>query len=36
MMAAALTFGTVSCSDFLDEPILGQQDLENYFFFFFV
>ena len=31
MMAAALTFGTVSCSDFLDEPILGQQDLENYF-----
>ena len=31
MVAAALTMGTVSCSDFLDEPILGQQDLDNYF-----
>ncbi len=31
MMAAALTAGTTSCSDFLEEPIRGQQDLENYF-----
>lgn len=32
MMAGVLAFGTVSCSDFLDEPILGSQDLENYFY----
>lgn len=30
-MAAALTFTVSGCSDFLDEPILGQQDMENYF-----
>lgn len=30
-MATALTFGMTSCSDFLDEPLRGQQDLENYF-----
>lgn len=31
MMAVTLTIGTTSCSDFLDEPILGQQTLDNYF-----
>lgn len=30
-LATALTFTTSSCSDFLDEPIRGQQDMENYF-----
>lgn len=28
-MAAALTFTVSGCSDFLDEPILGQQDMET-------
>ena len=31
MMAAAVMVGSTSCSDFLDEPVLGQQDLGNYF-----
>ena len=30
-MASALTMGLTSCSDFLEEPIRGQQDMENYF-----
>lgn len=30
-MASMLTLGMTSCSDFLDEPLRGQQDLENYF-----
>ena len=30
-LASALTMGMTSCSDFLDEPIRGQQDMENYF-----
>lgn len=30
-MASALTLGMTSCSDFLEEPIRGQQDMENYF-----
>lgn len=30
-MASALTLGLSSCSDFLDEPLRGQQDMENYF-----
>lgn len=30
-MAAALTFTVSGCSDFLEEPIRGQQDMENYF-----
>ncbi len=30
-MAATLTFSMSSCSNFLEEPILGQQDMENYF-----
>lgn len=31
MTAAALTMSFSSCSDFLNEPILGQQDMANYF-----
>lgn len=31
MAAAALTMSLSSCSDFLEEPILGQQDMANYF-----
>lgn len=31
MLAGVIAFGTASCSDFLDEPLRGQQDLENYF-----
>ena len=30
-LASALTMGMTSCSDFLDEPIRGQQDKSNYF-----
>ena len=30
-MASALVLGLSSCSDFLEEPIRGQQDMENYF-----
>ena len=30
-LASALTMGLTSCSDFLEEPIRGQQDMENYF-----
>lgn len=30
-MASMLSLGTTSCSDFLEEPIRGQQDMENYF-----
>ena len=30
-LASALTMSITSCSDFLDEPIRGQQDMENYF-----
>ena len=30
-LASALTMGMTSCSDFLDEPIRGQQDMTNYF-----
>ena len=30
-LASALTLGMTSCSDFLDEPIRGQQDMTNYF-----
>lgn len=30
-LASALTMGMTSCSDFLDEPIRGQQDMANYF-----
>ncbi len=29
-LASALTMGLTSCSDFLEEPIRGQQDMENY------
>ncbi len=31
MAAVALTMSLSSCSDFLEEPILGQQDMANYF-----
>lgn len=30
-LASALTMGMTSCSDFLDEPIRGQQDMANFF-----
>lgn len=30
-MMSALSMGLTSCSDFLDEPIRGQQDMSNYF-----
>lgn len=30
-LAAGMAFTATSCSDFLDEPIRGQQDMENYF-----
>lgn len=30
-LMSALSLGMTSCSDFLDEPIRGQQDMENYF-----
>ena len=30
-LMSALSLGMTSCSDFLEEPIRGQQDMENYF-----
>ena len=30
-MMSALSLGMTSCSDFLEEPIRGQQDMTNYF-----
>lgn len=30
-LCAALLIGTSSCSDFLQEPVLGQENLDTYF-----